>query len=94
MNKQQKELTEENNWNEEAVQAYIDLGIGNDELENFEEAYQGEYSSNGEFVQELLEDTGTIPKDLPPYIHIDWERTASDIMMDYAESEGHYFRNI
>lgn len=32
--------------------------------------------------------------DEPVYIHIDWDRTARDIMMDYAEENGHYFRNL
>lgn len=58
------------------------------------EAYQGQFSSDKDFVQDLLENTGCLPKDLPTFIHIDWERTASDIMMDYSEHDGHYFRNL
>ena len=37
-----------------------------------------------EYAQELLEDCGSIPKDLPHYIHIDWEATARDIRVDYT----------
>ena len=36
-----------------------------------------------DYVQELLEDCGEIPRDLPHYIHIDWEATARDVMVDY-----------
>lgn len=79
---------------EDAVDAYIALGIGDDDLSDFEEAYQGEWKSDKEFVQELVEDCGDIPKDLPAYIHIDWEGTARDVMMDYSEQDGYYFRNL
>ncbi len=63
-------------------------------LSDMEEAYQGEYSSDADFVQQLCEDIGDIPKDMPSYIHIDWDRTARDVMMDYHEINGHYFRQL
>jgi len=78
---------------EEAIDAYIDI-IGEEYLDDFEEAYQGKWSSDEEFVQQLLEDTEEGIKDLPPYIHIDWEWTAREIMMDYTEENGYYFRNL
>ena len=59
-----------------------------------EEAYNGTYSSDEDFVQELLESCGDIPKDIPSYVYIDWERTANDIMLDYFETDGHYFRQL
>lgn len=37
-----------------------------------------------DYVQELLEDCGEIPRDLPHYIHIDWEATARDVKVDYG----------
>mgnify|MGYP001216235134 CR=1 FL=1 len=37
-----------------------------------------------DYVQEMLEDCGEIPRDLPHYIHIDWERTARDVKVDYG----------
>jgi len=61
---------------------------------DIEEAYSGEFSSDEDFAQDLLESCGDIPKNLPVYIHIDWEATARDIMMDYGEANGHYFRNL
>ena len=76
---------------EELKKQYIKEGYSIDE---FDEAYQGEWASDEEFVQELVEDCGEIPKDLPFYIHIDWEGTARDVMMDYFEIEGHYFRSL
>lgn len=88
---QELELVER--YSQEAIDAYRALQI-EDGLDNFEESYQGEWPSDEDFVQQLIEDTGDIPKDLPPYIHIDWEWTAKEIMMDYSEQDGHYFRNI
>jgi antirestriction protein len=42
-----------------------------------------------DYVQELLEDCGDIPKNLPHYIHIDWERTARDVRVDYSCADFH-----
>lgn len=36
------------------------------------------------YVQELLEDCGEIPRNLPHYIAIDWDATASNIKVDYS----------
>ena len=38
-----------------------------------------------QYVQEMLEDCGDIPSDLPHYIVIDWEATADNLKQDYAE---------
>ncbi len=36
------------------------------------------------YARELLEDCDVIPADLPAYVHIDWQRTARDIAVDYS----------
>ena len=36
------------------------------------------------YAREMLEDCGVIPADLPAYVHIDWQRTARDIAVDYS----------
>jgi len=61
-------------------------------FEDIDDHYYGQWDSDEDFVQQLLEDTGDLPSDLPHYIHIDWGSTARDIMMDYCEHDGHYFR--
>lgn len=38
-----------------------------------------------EYVEELLEDIGYIPKDFPSWIEIDWEATANNVKVDYTE---------
>src|SRR3990167_11507570 len=81
--------------NEGAVDAYIALGIGDDDLSEFEEAYQGQYKNNEEFAQEQADQTGEIPKENHwPHYCIDWEWAARELMMDYSEEGGYYFRNL
>lgn len=53
--------------------------------------YMGEYSDDETFAQYLLE--MDIPESLPNYIYIDWEATARNLMYDYFESNGHYFKS-
>lgn len=40
-----------------------------------------------QYAQELLQDIGDLPKNLPHYIEIDWEATARNIRMDYTGVE-------
>lgn len=72
-------------------EAAHDCGI---EFSNIDEAYAGQFNSDEEFAQDLCEQCGDIPRDFPSYIHIDWESTAKELLYDYSESNGHYFRNF
>ena len=90
---------EDSSYDEDVLEAYlVSFGYNGEDIseviEKVDEAYNGEYSSDEEFVQELLEGCGDLPENLPAYIHIDWERTARDIMYDYSASNNHYFRNL
>ncbi|MDW9381126.1 antirestriction protein ArdA [Chryseobacterium sp. JV558] len=82
----------------EIIEAYVDC-IGNyckdteELLDKVSDSYSGEFSSDEDFTQEMLEQDGSIPENLPSYIFIDWEKTAYNFMLDYACSNGHYFRN-
>jgi hypothetical protein len=40
-----------------------------------------------EAMKELCADIGDIPRELPSYIEIDWEATAKNLKVDYAETE-------
>jgi len=53
--------------------------------------YMGEYLDDETFAQYMLEED--IPESLPNYIYIDWEATARNLMYNYFDSNGHYFRN-
>lgn len=37
------------------------------------------------YAQELVEDIGDLPRNIPDYIVIDWEATAGNIAVDYTE---------
>lgn len=82
----------------EIIEAYVDC-IGNycndteELLDRVLDSYYGEYNSDEDFVQEMLEQDGSIPENLPSYIFIDWEKTAYNFMFDYSCSNRHYFRN-
>ena len=84
---------------EEVIEAFI-YCFGNgcndihDVLDKVCEYYCGEFSSDTGFTEQLLEDTSCINKNLPSYVHIDWDRTARDIMMDYTTHNNHYFRSM
>lgn len=59
-----------------------------EECENYSEWVHGEvlvrYSYWEDYVQELLEGCGDIPRDMPHYLVIDWKQTADNISQDYA----------
>ena len=63
--------------------------------DSFQEAYQGDYSSDEEFAQEMAENIGAMPEghNWPSYC-IDWEWAARELMFDYFSDNGHYFRSI
>ena len=74
----------------EAVLAARNIGFSPDEVE---EAYQGHYRSDEEFAQQLAEDLGLIQPNIGwPYDSISWSSAASDLMQDYCQQDGYYFR--
>ena len=79
-------------FGDELVAEYQEQGCS---LGDMEEAYQGEYKSDVDFAQNMADDLGAIDKDLSwPYTGIDWEWAARQLMMDYFEVNGHYFRSL
>jgi hypothetical protein len=63
-------------------------------LGNFYEAFSGAWDSDKDFAQNLAYDTGFEQPTEWPYTCIDWDHAAREIMFDYWESNGFYFRNI
>lgn len=94
------ERAESCGYDAEVIEAFADLGNYNvEDIDDFfdalEESYQGEYNSNEDFAEQLAEELGYIDTDLKwPYTCIDWSSAARDLMHDYYESNGHYFRAI
>ena len=85
---------------EEIAAAYLALGItaSSDPEEiagEIDEAYSGKFTSDEEFAQDIAEQLGSIDKNAAwPQTCIDWEWAARELMMDYSEEGGHYFRNV
>ena len=86
-------------YDAEVIEAFADLGSYSiDDIDEFfdalEESYSGEYKSDEDFAEDLAEQTGEEISNSWPHNCIDWERAARDIMHDYSESNGHYFRQL
>jgi len=83
----------------EIIEAFASLGNYKvTDIDSFfdalEESYSGEFSSDEDFAQDMAEQTGVEISTSWPHNCIDWERAARDLMYDYYESNGYYFRAI
>jgi antirestriction protein len=64
-------------------------------LELCEEAYSGSFDSDEAFAEDMAEQTGALRGDnVWPYTCIDWEQAARELMYDYTEIDGYYFRQM
>ncbi len=75
----------------EVIEAAIECDV---QLCNVEEAYQGEYRSDEDFAEDFAEQLGFEYPNTWPNNCIDWEHAAKELMYDYSESNGYYFRNF
>ena len=76
----------------DVVKAGLSLGISPNDIE---EAYSGEFDSPEDFAQNMAEEIGSIDKNATwPNNCIDWEYAARELMYDYSEADGYYFRNL
>ena len=80
----------------DACRAYLANFPGNSlDLSNFEEAYYGEYSNDADFARAMAEEVGAVDKNAKwPNNCINWEQASRELMLDYFESNGFYFRNL
>lgn len=93
-------LEEHGSYDHEAYEGYadnlsLDLLEVEDWLSEADENYSGEFYNDEEFAESLLEETSDL-SNLPDIIrwNLDWSGIANDIMHDYFEVSGHYFRNV
>jgi hypothetical protein len=77
-------------FSDEAVDAFIDIWSV-DDLEYFEEAYQGEFRDGAEFAEQLVSDCYGLSSDIPSFVEIDWEATWGNLRYDYCEQDGFIF---
>ena len=70
-------------------------------FEHFEELYQGQYETGGDFAESICQELGYI-RDLPAWVSVNWQETWDNALSyDYFEIDcdmsdytyGHIFRN-
>ena len=66
----------------EAVDAFIEE-FGIQSLGGFEDAYQGEWSSKGQYAENYVTDCYTT--DLPCFVEVDWEATFDNMDCVYVD---------
>ena len=76
------------NYSADAVAAFIEL-YGEENVEHFEDAYQGEYESGAHYAESLVSDCYCV--DIPGFVVIDWEATWDQLYYDYSIEDGHVF---
>ena len=79
----------------EVAEAAYELGIINSFTANIEDRYIGTFDSVGDFVAEMLEESGQI-EDVPEWLrgYIDYDALGRDWMIDtYTAYNDHYFRS-
>jgi len=87
-----KEFIENTHMDAKAVEAglYLDIALG-----DLEEAYVGQYKDDEEFAYQLADDIGAVDGEAVwPQTCIDWAHAAREIMYDYSEHDGYYFRRV
>ena len=73
------------------VEAFLDV-FDIDSISSCRDAYMGCYESGAEFAQQIAEDCGDVPRDMPSWIEIDWKASWDNLDYDYVESTaGHIF---
>ena len=79
----------------EAVEIYKKImGSPAPDLSTFMEDYAGEWASHAEFAQNMAESIGALDgaPDSWPFTCIDWKKAGGELLHDYHERDGHYFR--
>ena len=75
---------------EDAVAAFLD-NFNIEDINNFSDAYQGQWDSGAEFAQNLAEDCCEVPREMSSWIEIDWKASWENLSYDYFESDGYVF---
>ena len=78
-------------YDEEVVESFLEI-FDIDSIGSLSDAYMGQYDSGAEFAQSIAEDCGEVPRDMPSWIEIDWEKSWDNLDYDYTQSiGGHVF---
>lgn len=78
-------------WEKEYGEELTKLQAFREEVEGYCDWRHGEQfiaeEKFTEYCEELVSDIGDLPRDLPSYIVIDWDKTAENLKVDYSEAE-------
>jgi antirestriction protein len=75
---------------EDIISAGIECGV---DINNIDEAYAGSFDSDVDFAEDMAEQLGCFDKNISwPHNCIDWDGAVKELMYDYSEHNGHYFR--
>ena len=88
------EIAEESDLSDfdlEIISAGIECGIS---VSDIAEAYNGKFKSDRDFAEEMAIQLGREPLNEWPYTCINWNDAAQELMYDYCQHRGYYFRNI
>ena len=78
-------------YDEEVVESFLEI-FDIESIGSLSDAYMGQYDSGAEFAQQTAEDCGDVPRNMPSWIEIDWEKSWDNLDYDYVEStDGHIF---
>lgn len=87
------------NYDTEVIEAFMKMGIVQPDNDNFfqelEERYYGEFDNDEDFTMDYVEMCGDYDFSKPqpfPLNNIDWHGASIELMQDYYEQDGHYFR--
>ena len=76
-------------YGQDAVDAFLEI-YGEEDLDNFEDAYQGRYESEAAFTEEFTENCYGL--NFPSFIVIDWQATWDQgLRYDYEFQDGFVF---
>ena len=80
-------------YDEDTLEAYCEaFGYKRNEVEynEFEDSYFGRFETKEEFVDYVLEELNEVR--IPDWVNINYESTWNNIMVDFNEVDGYYFR--
>ena len=78
-----------NNYSKDAVDAFLEI-YDEDDLNGFEDSYQGGYESEAEFAEQFTTDVYGL--DLPSFVIVDWQATWDQgLRYDYDFQDGYVF---
>lgn len=87
----QQSIEETEYYDEDIIASAIEADI---QPSDINECYSGSFDSDADFAQDMAEQLGDIDTNNWLHRYIDWNLASRDLMMDYIEMNGHYFRII